>query len=75
MHPLEVPVSVWMEKRAVSSRWISHEWRADGVVLASDLAPLSGCVRFDGFAMRLFRDEAEGYFLNVSSPAPAAFAM
>ena len=75
MNPPQLPVSVWMEKRAVTSRWVSHEWRVDSVVAADDHGGRPGCQRFDGFAVQLFRDEGEGYFLNVSSPAPAAFVM
>jgi hypothetical protein len=30
---------------------------------------------FGGFEVRLFSDEAEGYFLNVSAPAPCWFIM
>lgn len=30
---------------------------------------------FSGFDIRLYRDEAEGYFLNIDSPAPCWFVM
>jgi hypothetical protein len=32
-------------------------------------------VLFDGYAIELFRDEAEGYFLNLNAPQPRVFVM
>ena len=75
MNPPQLPVSVWMERHPVASRWVAHQWRVAGVVAAEDRTPHPGCMRFDGFAMELFRDEAEGYYLNLSSPQPVAFVM
>ena len=30
---------------------------------------------YPGYSMKIFADEAEGYFLNVTSPEPRAFVM
>ena len=70
-----MPITVVMEKRAVASRWVTHEWRA----AAAELATLQGksaetlggseFQRHEGFEITLFRDEAEGYYLNVTTGA------
>jgi hypothetical protein len=77
-------VSVVMERVAINSRWQSHKWQPAGIlpddgsrqapeVMSS--APDLTEVLFPGFELRLYTDEAEGYFLNVSSPDPQVFVM
>jgi hypothetical protein len=78
-------VAIVMQRTPLNNRWQPHQWRpAD--VSAGSLLPdgLAYCLRedptdtrwlFTGFDVRLFSDEAEGYFLNVSSPAPCWFVM
>ena len=78
-----VTVAVVMEREAQPNRW--EDWRftiadvvldeggfgSEPVVLRDD-----GQVRrtlFPGFTIELFRDECEGYHLNLSSGAPAWF--
>ena len=70
------PVSVWMERRAIDNRWVSHQWRAAAIVSRDDgAAGAPDWQRFDGFELRLHRDEAEGYYLNTSTANPQAFVM
>lgn len=80
-HPIQhlpaAPVlllSVLMRQRPVVSRWVTHEWEVAAVV-PSDTVSDPAQLRFDGFEVRLYRDEAEGYFLNTSSGEPCAFVM
>lgn len=74
------PVSVVLERRPVQSPWVDYEWVACALVPASgapasDTAMPGGVVRREvpGFVLTIFPDEAEGYYLNVSSGAPCAF--
>ena len=73
-------LSVILGREAVESRWEDHRWQLVGVVpdvggeprtiveSAKSLQRL-----FPGFEVALFPDEAEGYYLNVSSDAPSVF--
>ncbi|MBL8378285.1 MAG: DUF3305 domain-containing protein [Burkholderiales bacterium] len=67
-------LSVLMQRRPVASRWVTHEWEVAAVV-PPDAASDPAQARFDGFEVRLYRDEAEGYFLNTSTGEPCAFVM
>jgi hypothetical protein len=67
-------------RETVESRWESHRWQLLGVVpdvggeprtILEDRATLQRL--FPGIEVTLHRDEAEGYFLNVSSEAPSVF--
>ena len=75
MTPPSIPVCVWMEKRAVASRWVSHEWAAAGVSLADDPVAHPAWVRHSGHVLSLYPDEAEGYYLNTSTGDPKVFVM
>ena len=75
MNEPTIPVVVWMEKRPVTSRWVSHEWAAAAVTLVDDPAPAGGWEKHEGHAVSLFRDEAEGYYLNTSTGEPKVFVM
>src|SRR5213075_1402486 len=73
-------ISVIMEREAVESRWESHRWQLLGVVPdvggeARTILETPSLLRrlHPGFEVTLFLDEAEGYFLNVSSEAPSVF--
>jgi len=73
-----MPVCVWMEKRALASRWVTHEWHAAAVTLEG--APeqeggAPGWIAHAGHSVSLHRDEAEGYYLNTSSGDPKVFVM
>jgi hypothetical protein len=66
----------------VSGRWESRRWEAVGVVPDPGGAPrkiLEEPARVQwlhpGFAITLYRDEAEGYYLNLSTDTPYVFVM
>ncbi|MBX9810049.1 MAG: DUF3305 domain-containing protein [Burkholderiales bacterium] len=79
------PVAVIMERSALASRWATEKWEAKGVV--RDTAPQGTAahvivrqekltqVLFPGHVIRLQRDEAEGYYLNITSPQPKVFIL
>jgi hypothetical protein len=73
-------VSAILEREVVESRWESHRWQLLGVVPDVGGEPrviVEGAGRlqklFPGLPVFLYPDEAEGYFLNVSSEAPSVF--
>src|SRR6266850_7181065 len=73
-------LSAILQREEVESRWESQNWQLLGVV-----PDVGGEVRttvkdertlqrlFPGFVVTLFDDEAEGYYLNVSSAEPSVF--
>ena len=81
----EFPIAVIMERRRLNNPWVDAAWEAVGVVPAFDDAdPAPRCIvdeaergqwRFGGFALELFRDEAENYFANITAPIPKVFVM
>jgi len=83
MSSVRFPVAVIVERKRVTSRWISERW--DPVAVETDIAgspattaaectdPAGSTWRFRGFAIELHRSEGEGYYLNVTSDAPKAF--
>jgi len=79
-HPL-FSVSVVMRRVSVTNRWISHKWEVAEVIAdrASDeitreaIGPETWCWR--GFALDLHPSEAQGYYLNLSTPDPRIFVM
>ena len=85
MQEYRLAVGVVMQRRALNNRWQSESWEAIAVVpdettgvcavqsLRED-AQLSQWLH-TGFAIELFRDEAENYFLNLSSDKPCVFVM
>ncbi|MDP3669015.1 MAG: DUF3305 domain-containing protein [Telluria sp.] len=85
METQAIDVSVIMQRRALDNRWQSHQWRPLEV-LDTDALPPGGarCLLddasdtrwlFSGFDIKLFSDEGEGYYLNISSAAPCWFIM
>ena len=71
-----------MEHIAIDNRWQSEKWQLAGVL------PDDGCATaprilmqregllhklYPGFVLQVFRDEAEGYYLNVTGPEPKIF--
>ena len=84
MHDSSIPVAIVMQRRDLHNRWQSEAWEPLGVVLnhvsggePSRLVEEGGITQwlFPGFELRLFRDETEGYYLNVSSNEPRIFVM
>ena len=78
-------VAVIMRCERIDNRWQPWRWSLAEVVLhepAFGTAPrrLLETEReqrwlFPGFAVELFRDDAEGYHLNLTSPAPCWFVL
>lgn len=73
-------MAVVLEREPVQSRWESHIWKLAAVEPdsggeARDVLRDEARLRrlFPGIAVTLYRDEAEGYYLNASSPEPSAF--
>ena len=73
-------IAIILEREAVESRWETHRWQVLGVV--PDVGGESRTILdtpqslrrlFPGFDVTLFRDEAEGYYLNASSDTPSVF--
>lgn len=70
---------------ALDNRWASVQWEARGVVRdASPPGTASHVIvqrdkltqyLFPGHVIRLQRDQAEGYYLNITSPQPKAFVL
>jgi hypothetical protein len=81
-HP-SLAVAVVMERTPIASRWQSEKWEVIGVVPDRDPAGSSPRLLIEdqrraqwlhpGFKLELFHDEAEGYYLNLSSPQPFVF--
>ena len=76
-------MAVVMERRRLQNRWESEQWSAVAVIPDSGsagpslVAEDSAVARWlhPGYEVVLRPDEAEGYFLNVSSPGPRLFVM
>jgi uncharacterized protein DUF3305 len=75
-------VAVVMQRRAIESRWQSETWEPLGVlddydgaarVLVDDRASTQWL--YPGLELELRRDEADGYYLNVSSGEPSVFVL
>ncbi len=73
-------VAVILERTPVASRWATHQWLAAGVIpdVGGEprvLVEREGLLQkvFPGFTVTLHGDEAEGYYLNMSSGEPCAF--
>jgi hypothetical protein len=80
-----IRIGVVMQRVPLDNQWQPYQWRPLEIVddaLLQDRAAC--CLRddpddtrwlFTDFDVRLFSDEAEGYFLNIISPAPCWFIM
>jgi len=86
MQPLRISVEIVMERVPLASRWASEAWLpcavtaiADGDGALPDAAPVPDATgrrwTFRGHSLELHPTEAEGYFLNLTSPAPCVFVM
>ena len=75
-----------MERIALAgNRWQTEQWEARGVI--RDAAPPGSAeqvivrgekltqISFPGHQIRLYRDEAEGYLFNITSPEPKVFVL
>lgn len=77
-------IAVIMQRRVTRNRWESVVWEAWSVLESDEpkgvvrLLAEQGDVAqwfFPGFDLVLHRDEAEGVYLNVTSPQPSVFVM
>ena len=86
MQPLRINVDIVMERVPLANRWISEAWRPFAVLSAGEALAGAGVPRvaveadasrwrFPGHTLELHPTEAEGYFLNLTSPAPCIFVM
>ena len=73
-----------MQRRSIENRWVDHVWEPIGVLASNDagsaprkLVDENGLQQwlYPGFTLVLHRDECEGYYLNVSAPAPRVFIL
>ena len=84
MQAARIAVDVIMEREQLVNRWVAERWQAHAVL------PVTGAVdagvqriadgpherwRFAGLPVDLHPTEAEGYYLNLTSPDPKAFVM
>lgn len=79
MEKPKFPVAVVMERRQLSSRWQSEAWEPRSVIPSVEpkgaprLLVEDGGVQqwlYPGLELVLHRDEAEGYYVNVSARDP-----
>ena len=73
-------IAVILRRETVEGRWESHRWDLHAVVpdVGGETRSTAEGARtlqrlFPGFELVLYRDEAEGYYLNASSGAPSVF--
>ncbi|HEX2829408.1 MAG TPA: DUF3305 domain-containing protein [Burkholderiales bacterium] len=79
------PLAVIMERTALENRWASERWEVIGVLRDPDPAQSTTrvivqndrCTQtlYPGYRLVLMRDEAEGYYLNLTSPEPKVFVL
>ncbi len=77
-------VAVIMQRRALASRWQSEAWEPVGVLTDYEGEPGARVIVQDGdttqwlypgFDIELRRDEADGYYMNVSTDQPSVFIL
>jgi hypothetical protein len=73
-----------MERIATANQWVTERWEARAVIPDAQsgqiIRPLFDTVEraqtlHTGLCIELHRDEAQGYYLNLSSPNPSVFVM
>jgi hypothetical protein len=85
MIPARFPVSVILERTPIVNRWVAERWEPVAVELAGEgevrsapsrvAADSDARWRCGGYVVEFHRSEAEGYFLNTTSPEPKVFVM
>jgi hypothetical protein len=80
-----IRIGVVMQRRQLGNRWQSFQWRPMEIV--ADVGLYDAAPRclfedeaearwlFPGIELKLYSDEGEGYFLNISAPQPCWFIM
>ena len=77
------PLAVIMQRTVLNNRWASEQWETQGVVRDTTGGEPRVIVEreafrrilFPGHRLHLARDEAEGYYLNLTSPEPKVFVL
>ncbi len=85
--PQHFSLSVMMERRASTNPWVDHIWEAVGVsvgarskdegrkvVVVSEEKEVARFL-YEGFFIRLYKDECESYYHNLMSPQPRCFVV
>jgi hypothetical protein len=84
MEKPQITVAVVMQRRGSESRWQSEVWEPLGVLPGESFRGEPrrivdrGAIQqwlHPGFSLVLHRDEAEGYYLNVSTDSPKLFVL
>src|SRR5512133_2524237 len=80
-----IEVAVIMRRERIDNKWQPWRWALEDVVPQESTFGTQPCllVKGDdevrwlhpGFTVELFRDDAEGYYLNVTTPAPCWFVL
>mgnify|MGYP001824574126 CR=1 FL=1 len=79
-----LPVSVLLERREATSRWVDHVWAAAGITVGTQAAGEPRLVRetadrayflVGGLQVALHVDECESYYYNLLSDSPRAFVL
>jgi len=85
MSPLRFPLTVILQRTKLVNRWADARWEPievwsdteptspDPILLADDAKGTRW--RFGGHFFELHPSEAEGYYLNITSPDPKVFVM
>jgi hypothetical protein len=83
MEKLAYRVVVVMEKVPTTNRWQTERWQIAAVLPDEGhyqspklIEGVAGSIKVahPGFELGIFRDEGEGYFLNIHAPEPSIFA-
>ena len=67
-------VDVVLQKRALNSKWQSHEWFLEAVCPENE-GEASESLNIQPAVLGIFRDELEGYYLNLTTDDPRIFVM
>src|SRR5690242_2963896 len=78
-------VAVIMERVTLANRWANERWEAKGVIADAPESdpgervivrqPNLMQILFPGLVLTLKRDEAEGYYFNITAPQPKVFVL
>ena len=84
MNHADLPIAVIIGRREIANRWQSQTWEAIGVIPESAGGAAPRLLIQDstqeqwlhgGFVLKLHRDEAESYYLNLSAGQPCVFVV
>ena len=85
--PEHFPVSVILESRPATSKWIDQVWQVTGVTIGSredDANEVPRLIHTDGeikqyictgLNVRLYKDECESYYFNLMSDTPRCYVI